>query len=122
MMKKILLLLFTTLVLAAPARSQESGTPVLTEIHVNGNEKTDLTLILNTMGLKIGQTLDMDQLDVAWDALEDSGYFRFVEMDYNDDDGETVVVTVMVDSCFGQLTVQLPVVFDEQIIDAAIKA
>jgi len=97
MIKKILLLLLTTLVLAAPVRSQEADAPVLTEIHVSGNEKTDLGLIHHIMGLEIGQTLDMDQLDVAWDALEDSGHFRFVEMDYNDDDGETVVVTVMVE-------------------------
>ena len=53
-----------------------------------GNEHTDETLIRRIMGVKIGDPLDMDGMDAAWDALEDCGHFRFVEMDYDDDQGE----------------------------------
>jgi outer membrane protein assembly factor BamA len=70
--------------------------PVLTAINIDGNEKTDTLLILRTMGLKIGKTLNMDQTDDSWDALEDSGYFRFVEIDYDDGvDGEVVLNVVV---------------------------
>jgi len=83
-----------------PARAQEEPAeappPVLTEIIVTGNEKTDEALIRRIMGLKIGQRLDLDRMDAAWDALEDCGHFRFVEMDYDDEDDE-VVLRVMVE-------------------------
>ena len=49
------------------------------------------------MGLKIGQTLNMDQTDDAWDALEDCGYFSFVEIDYDDSEPGEVVLNVIVE-------------------------
>jgi outer membrane protein assembly factor BamA len=87
------------LALAAPARAEEPAepaAPVLTAITITGNEHTDETLIRRIMGVKIGDPLDMDGMDAAWDALEDCGHFRFVEMDY-DDDGDEVVLNVMVE-------------------------
>jgi outer membrane protein assembly factor BamA len=49
------------------------------------------------LGLQIGQTLSMDQTDDAWDALEDCGYFRFVEIDYDDSEPDEVVLNVTVE-------------------------
>jgi len=66
-------------------------------INVRGNTKTDLTLIYRTMGLQIGGPFSLDRMDRAWDALEDCGYFRFVEIDYDDDDLDHVVLDVEVE-------------------------
>jgi outer membrane protein assembly factor BamA len=87
---------------AVPAVLAQEGAPVesdpvLTEIQVSGNEKTDLELIHHVMDLQVGQTLNLDQVDDAWDALEDSGYFRFVEMDYDDSEDGQVVLRVTVE-------------------------
>ena len=49
------------------------------------------------MGLKIGQTLNLDQTDDAWDILEDCGFFRFVEIDYDDSEPGEVVLNVIVE-------------------------
>jgi len=66
-------------------------------INVTGNAKTDLNLVYRVMGLQPGDSFSMDVLDQAWDNLEDCGYFRFVEIDYNDDDLENVVLDVLVE-------------------------
>ena len=71
--------------------------PVLTAIHIEGNENTDTNLVRRVMGLEIGQTLSLDQNDDAWDALEDCGYFRFVEIDYDDSADGEVVLNVIVE-------------------------
>jgi len=71
--------------------------PVLTAIHIEGNENTDTVLVKRVMGLEIGQTLSLDQNDDAWDALEDCGYFRFVEIDYDDSADGEVVLNVIVE-------------------------
>jgi outer membrane protein assembly factor BamA len=85
----------------SPVRGQDEAAaetdPVLTEISVSGNEKTDLQLIHHLMALEVGQTLNLDQVDDAWDALEDSGFFRFVEMDYDDSEEGLVVLRVTVE-------------------------
>jgi outer membrane protein assembly factor BamA len=91
--------LAAALLLALPALAREDAepdAPILKQVIVTGNERTDEMLIQRIMGVKIGQPFDMDQMDAAWDALEDCGHFRFVEMDY-DDDEDTVVLTVMVE-------------------------
>lgn len=95
-MSKILPALIVILLLGAPTLAQVEEAPVVTAITVTGNETTDTTLIERIMGVKIGDRLDMDGMDAAWDALEDCGYFRFVEMDY-DDDGDEVQLHVMVE-------------------------
>lgn len=73
----------------------EEGT--VAAINVSGNAHTDLALIYRIMGLEAGSTFTMDLLDQAWDALEDCGYFRFVEINYDDDDLDAVVLDVMVE-------------------------
>ncbi|MEN8008342.1 MAG: BamA/TamA family outer membrane protein [Candidatus Krumholzibacteriota bacterium] len=91
-------LLFTTPVVAEtdPDFVPEPD-PVLTAINIEGNQKADTVLVERIMGLKIGQTLNMDQTDDAWDALEDCGYFRFVEIDYDDSADGEVVLNVIVE-------------------------
>jgi len=71
--------------------------PVLAAINIEGNEKTETVQVIRIMGLKIGQTLSLDQNDDAWDALEDCGYFRFVEIDYDDSEPGQVVLNVIVE-------------------------
>jgi len=66
-------------------------------INVTGNTRTDLSLIIRVMGMHVGGPFDMDRLDDAWDSLEDCGYFRFVEIDYDDDEVDHVVIDVMVE-------------------------
>ncbi len=66
----------------------------ISAINVTGNAKTDEDLVLRIMGMDVGDRFDMDRLDTAWDALEDCGYFRFVEIDYDDDDADNVVLDV----------------------------
>ena len=78
-MSKILPALIVTILLGAPTLAQVEEAPVVTAITVTGNETTDTTLIERIMGVKIGDRLDMDGMDAAWDALEDCGHFRFVE-------------------------------------------
>ncbi len=93
---KLFLLIFFVL-LSSASFAQEEADPVLTAINIEGNENTDILLIERLMGLEIGQTLSLDQNDDAWDALEDSGYFRFVEIDYDDSEPDEVVLNVMVE-------------------------
>jgi len=92
-----LLLLFSLLLLSSASIAQEEADPVLTAINIEGNENTDTLLVERLMGLEIGQTLSLDQNDDAWDALEDSGFFRFVEIDYDDSEPGEVVLNVMVE-------------------------
>jgi outer membrane protein assembly factor BamA len=70
---------------------------IVGEINVTGNTHTDLELVNRVMGLRVGDSFDMDSLDRAWDSLEDCGYFQFVEIDYDDDDQDHVVIDVMVE-------------------------
>jgi outer membrane protein assembly factor BamA len=103
LMKNILCICLLSLVCAAGALAQDdaeaavASDPVLTAINIEGNERTSEAVVLRVMGLKLGQTLSLDQNDDAWDALEDCGYFGFVELDYDDSvDGE-VVLNVMLE-------------------------
>ncbi len=65
-------------------------------IVIEGNNRTDVAVIQNILGLTIGDPFDEEQLDVMWDKLEDTGYFIFVDMDYEEEEtGEiTLYVTV----------------------------
>ncbi len=66
-------------------------------INVQGNTRTDTTLVRRVMGLQVGDAFTQDRLDDAWDALEDCGYFRFVEIDFDDEDPEHVILNVAVE-------------------------
>jgi len=67
------------------------------EINVQGNTRTNTALVYRVMGLRIGGPFSLDRLDDAWDALEDCGYFRFVEIDYDDGNRDHVVLDVTVE-------------------------
>jgi outer membrane protein assembly factor BamA len=84
---------------AAPAAAQDASgedTPRLAAIEIEGNTRTDKALILREMGLVIGQPFTYDDMDAVWDHLEDTGYFAFVDMEY-DDGGDGVLLRVMVE-------------------------
>ncbi|MBU2500052.1 BamA/TamA family outer membrane protein [bacterium] len=78
-----------------PSRSDE--VPVLTAIEISGNEHSDRSLVLRIMALEIGRPLTLDDMDRAWDSLEDCGFFRFVEMEYDDEEPGEVVLRVILE-------------------------
>ncbi len=89
-------------VAAGAALAQESAVPApavpaLASIEISGNTRTDETLIRRELGLVIGQPFSFDDMDEAWDHLEDTGYFAFVDMEYDDADSAGVVLRVQVE-------------------------
>ncbi len=90
-------LLWSAPALAIFGDEESSGQPlVLGEIIVEGNTETDTGVILRAMGLQVGDPFSYEEMDRAWDTLEDIGYFAFVDMEYEEDpDGRvTLLVTV----------------------------
>ena len=85
------------LVLAAAAAAAQEDPPVLTAIEIEGNARTDETLILRLLDLRIGRPFTFDDMDLAWDRLEDVGYFAFVDMEYDDETEGEVVLRVLVE-------------------------
>jgi len=86
---------------ASVAMAQTEGVaddaPRLGEIIIEGNTRTNETLIRREMGLELGQVFEYDDMDAVWDHLEDLGYFAFVDMEYDDMDPSHVVLRVMVE-------------------------
>ncbi len=66
-------------------------------ITVEGNTTTRTDLILHELGFAEGDPFDFAALDAAWEHLEDLGWFAFVDLDYDDGDGDLVPVTVIVE-------------------------
>ncbi len=76
----------------------ESGESLaLKEIIIEGNDRTDRDLILNEMGLHIGQVFDREMMDLVWIKMEDIGYFAFVDMEFDDSGDDGVVLNVYVE-------------------------
>lgn len=66
--------------------------PLLADVIIEGNEKTDRGLILKEMGIKFGEPFSKQDMDDVWDMMEDIGYFAFVDMEYdNSQDGEVIL-------------------------------
>ncbi len=86
---------FALLAFVAPATAQDDDTPpapILTDIVIEGNHKTDTQVIMRELGVQIGDPLSEDQIDEIWDRLEDAGYFAFVDMGSDEvEDGEIVL-------------------------------
>lgn len=82
---------------AAATAGTEPEVPTLAAIEISGNTRTDQTLILREMDLTIGQPFSFDDMDAAWDHLEDTGFFAFVDMEYDDADTAGVVLRVQVE-------------------------
>ncbi len=66
-------------------------------IAVEGNTSTRTDLILHELGFSEGEPFDFAALDASWEHLEDLGWFAFVDMDYDDSDGDVIPVTVIVE-------------------------
>ncbi len=77
-----------------PMHSQEDAP--LGTIIITGNNHTDTTLIKRILGLRIGQTVTREELDDAWDRLEDSGYFRTVDV-HMDEGDDTAIIRIRVE-------------------------
>lgn len=63
----------------------------LGQVIIHGNHHTDETVILRIMGLGIGEPVTQKEVEAAWDRLEDSGFFRTVDVDYDDSEDEAVL-------------------------------
>lgn len=74
-----------------------SDVPLLSEIIIEGNERTNRSLILHEMDLEIGQPFSKQDMDRVWDLLEDIGYFAFVDMEYDDSAGDSVALHVFLE-------------------------
>lgn len=79
----------------AAAATRDAGP--ISRLEFVGNVRTQEVVIRRVMNLAEGDTLDADRLDAAWDALEDSGLFRYVDLDSEPDDGGGQVLTVTVE-------------------------
>ncbi|MBU8870382.1 MAG: BamA/TamA family outer membrane protein [Gemmatimonadales bacterium] len=73
---------------------ESEAEPVLVEIILEGNSRTNDTFILREMGLKTGQPFTRERMDEVWDHLEDMGCFAFVDMEYDDSEPDQVILIV----------------------------
>jgi len=89
----ILLLPATTLAVFGD-EDHDTSAPVIREIVLEGNERTDSALILREMGLRIGQTLSRAEMNDVWIHLEDIGWFAFVDMEFDDSNDDGVILRV----------------------------
>lgn len=91
------LLLLAGFALPGVVRAGVNETGPISRLTVVGLERTQELTLRRVMGLAEGDTLDADRLDEAWDALEDCGWFRFVDMTAESDDHGGVALTVTVE-------------------------
>ncbi len=89
------IMVFSCVTFPLPSHAQiNDDIPLLSEIIIEGNEKTDRDLIINEMGLQFGEPFSKLDMDQVWDMLEDIGYFAFVDMEYDSSDGEEVILRI----------------------------
>ncbi len=97
------LMLAVGLLASAPARAvfgdgdAALADPILAEIRIEGNSRTDTQYILRELSLPIGEPLSRDRLDSAWDHLEDLGCFAYVDMESDDFEPGAVILIVTVE-------------------------
>ncbi len=89
----------TLLAVACPSPAQESAEPepVLGEIVIEGNTRTDTAVIRRLIALEPGAPFPYETFDEVWDRLEDSGYFAFVDLDMADRPDGRVTLTVKIE-------------------------
>ncbi len=68
----------------------------LGEVEISGNTHTADSVILRILGFHTGQMISRQDIDEAWDRLEDCGYFRTVDVNL-DDSGDDAVLEVVVE-------------------------
>lgn len=90
-----LLLILAMAPVTARARADETGP--ISRVVITGNERTREIVLRRVMNLSEGDTLDADRLDAAWDALEDCGWFRYVDLAAEAGDDGGLVLTVNVE-------------------------
>jgi len=67
---------------------------VLQDIVIEGNTRTEQSVILRIIGVAPGETIDQRAFDKIWDRLEDCGYFAFVDLSTEEDDDEQITLYV----------------------------
>ncbi|MFH1843185.1 MAG: BamA/TamA family outer membrane protein [bacterium] len=82
----ILFCLYLVLPATSGLLAASSDEMFIGSITITGNTRTDGVVIRRELGLTEGDPFHPEDLDVIWDRLEDSGYFAFVEMDYDEDE------------------------------------
>jgi outer membrane protein insertion porin family len=89
----------TVVVLAFPSFAQESTEPepVLGEIVIEGNTRTDTAVIHRIIGVEPGAPFSYEIFDEVWDRLEDSGFFTFVDLDMADQPDGRVTLNIKVE-------------------------
>lgn len=81
-------------VLCLPALAQRPPA-VLDEIIIEGNTRTGQDIVERIIGLSRGDPFDIKTMDWAWNRLEDCGYFAFVDLSTEQEDGRvTLLVTL----------------------------
>lgn len=90
-------ILLAVILPAVAARALPSDKGRIGRIAFVGNAHTKELAMRRVMGLAEGDSLDADRLDAAWDALEDCGWFRFVDLGTDRDDDGKLVLTVEVE-------------------------
>ena len=77
--------------------SNSETNPTLKDIIIEGNVHTELDVILREMDLEIGQPFNREMMNQVWEQLEDVGYFAFVDMEFDDSDGDGVILEIYVE-------------------------
>ena len=90
----LLILLPATALAVFGDEDHDTSAPVVREIVLEGNERTDSDLIMRVMGVAIGQTLSREEMNEVWIRLEDIGWFAFVDMEFDDSADEGVILRV----------------------------
>ncbi len=91
-----LLLALATVLADGSAHALPAARGRIGRITFTGNDHTKELAIRRVMGLAEGDSLDADRLDAAWDALEDCGWFRFVDLGTERDADGRLALTVEV--------------------------
>ncbi len=90
----LLILLPTTAFAVFGDEDHDTSVPLVREIILEGNHRTDSRLILREMGVEIGQPLSREAMNDVWIHLEDIGWFAFVDMELDDGADEGAVLRV----------------------------
>ncbi len=80
--------------LAATAATAQSPDAVLHAIVIEGNNRTQTSIVERVIGLEPGARFDLRAYDRVWDRLEDCGYFAFVDLSTETDDEGRVTLFV----------------------------
>ncbi len=79
--------------IAAPVLARQTPA-VLQEVVIEGNVRTQRSVVERVIALEPGTPFDLRTLDRVWDRLEDCGYFAFVDLSTEEDDDGNVTLFV----------------------------